>query len=134
MLTKAKIAVAAAIVASAGSMSLAKDGGLPAIDVQRLCRADMDALRTAFGNDTLQTMDSCVADEQAAREELVKNWASYPALAKAKCVRPQEYLPGYVEWQVCIEMTRDVLELRKQPTGDTTVGSARQSPAISSSP
>ena len=39
-----------------------------------------------------------MTDERDARDQLVKNWSRYPALAKEQCVKPQEYLPGYVEW------------------------------------
>jgi hypothetical protein len=60
-----------------------------------------------------QDLDSCIGDEQAARDQLTKDWANYPALAKSTCINPNEYLPGYVEWQACIEMTRDVITLRK---------------------
>jgi len=49
-----------------------------------------------------------------ARDQLVKDWASYPALAKSRCAKPQEYLPGYVEWLTCIEMTRDSLQILKE--------------------
>jgi hypothetical protein len=123
MLTKAKIAAAAAIVLSAASASVAKDAGPPAIDIEKLCRADIEALRAVFTTTEVQAMDACVADEQAARDQLSKSWASYPALARAQCVQPREYLPGYVEWQSCIEMTRDVLDLRKhQAPAASTVG------------
>jgi hypothetical protein len=123
MLTKAKAAIAAAVVLSAASASVAKDAGPPMIDIEKLCRADIDALRAVFTTSEVQAMDACIADEQAARDLLIMTWASYPALAKAQCVQPQEYLPGYVEWQSCIEMTRDVLELRKhQAPAASTVG------------
>jgi hypothetical protein len=75
-------------------------------------------------------MDTCVADERAAREQLLKSWATYPAGVKAACVQPQEYLPGYVEWQTCIEMTQSVLELRNRQEaapGTTGSGASRQS-------
>jgi hypothetical protein len=123
MLSKAKTAIAAAIVLSAASASVAKDVGAPMIDIEKLCRADIDALRAVFTTSEVQTIDACIADEQAARDQLIKNWASYPALAKARCVQPREYLPSYVEWQSCIEMTRDVLDLRKHPApAASTVG------------
>jgi hypothetical protein len=123
MLTKAKAAIAVAIVLSAASASVAKDSGPPMIDIERLCRADIDALRTVFTTSEVQAMGACLADEQAARDQLTKNWTSYPAHAKAQCVQPREYLPGYVEWQSCIEMTRDVLDVRKhQAPAAGTVG------------
>jgi hypothetical protein len=111
------------IVSVAASASVAKDAGPPTIDIEKLCRADIDALRAVFTASEVQAMDACVADEQAARNLLIKNWASYPALAKSQCVQPHEYLPGYVEWQSCLEMTRDVLDLRQQQApAASTVG------------
>jgi hypothetical protein len=65
-------------------------------------------------------MDVCLSDEEEARKQLVKEWASYPALARSQCVKTAEYLPGYVEWLSCIQMTRDVLQLRKQEGPDAS--------------
>jgi hypothetical protein len=129
-LTKAKTAAAVAMVLSAASISLARESGPPTIDIEKLCRGDMDAMREVFAAGDLQGMDTCVTDERAAREQLFKNWAIYPASAEAACVRPQEYLPSYVEWQTCIEMTQAVLELRKRQEaapGTTWSGASRQS-------
>jgi hypothetical protein len=129
-LTKAKTAVAVAMVLSAASISLARDSGPPTIDIEKLCRGDVDATREVFTGGDLQGMETCVADERSAREQLFKNWVTYPASVKAACVQPQEYLPGYVEWQTCIEMTQAVLKLRKrQEAAPSTAGSgaSRQS-------
>jgi hypothetical protein len=96
------------------------------------------------GNDNQDNFSTCMSDEQTAREQLVKNWATYPALAKEQCVQPMEYLPGYVEWQACLEMTRDVIDLRKQqaasagasayatgqPPGRSTHSQARECPIV----
>jgi hypothetical protein len=63
-----------------------------------------------------------VSDEQAARDQLQKDWASFPASDKARCIQPKEYLPSYVEWLTCLEMTRDVRAMRKgQPDTSTSV-------------
>jgi hypothetical protein len=130
MLTNSKIAlVAAATILGTTFSSLAKDSGPPNIDIQKTCRESSSALSGLTGNDTQDSVGTCMNDEQTAREQLVKNWATYPALAKAQCVQPMEYLPGYVEWQACLEMTRDVLNLRKQqavPAAHSS-GASRQS-------
>jgi hypothetical protein len=129
-LTKARTVAAVAMVLSAASISLARDSGPPTIDIEKLCRGNLDAIREIFTAGDLQGMDTCVADERAAREQLFKNWATYPGSAKAACVQPQEYLPSYVEWQTCIEMTQAVFELRKrQEAAPSTTGSgaSRQS-------
>jgi hypothetical protein len=116
MLTKSKIALATAaiIILGAASPSLAKDSGPPNINIQKTCRESSSALIGLTGNDRQDSFSACMSDEQAARDQLVKDWATYPALAKAQCVQPKEFLPGYVEWQSCLEMTRDVLNLRKE--------------------
>ena len=128
MLSKAITAMAAAaIVFSAASTSVAKDGGPPTIDIQRTCRENVNALSTVLGGQIGQDMDVCLMDEQGARDQIVKDWANYPAIAKARCVQPKEYLPGYVEWQACLELTRDMLKLRKE-NAPSTSGSTTGSP------
>jgi hypothetical protein len=115
MLTKSTIALTFALgAASIASAPLAKDSGVPTIDIDRSCQASATALGSIYNGDTKDAVNVCMMDEQGARDELAKNWDSYPALAKARCVQTREYLPGYVEWLACIEMTRDVIQLRKQ--------------------
>ena len=123
MLTKSKIALTAAIVLGAASACLAKDNGPPNIDLQKTCRESSNALTGLTGNDAQDSFNTCMDDEKMAREQLVKNWATYPALAKARCVQQKEFLPGYVEWQSCIEMTRDVIKLRKEQAVSTPASS-----------
>jgi hypothetical protein len=129
-LAKARTVVAVAMVLSAASISLARDSGPPTIDIEKLCRGSLDAMREVFTAGDLQGVDTCVTDERAAREQLFKNWATYPASAEATCVKQHEYLPSYVEWQTCIEMTQAVLELRKgqeAAPSTTGLGASRQS-------
>ena len=130
MLTKSKIALTAAIILGAASAALAKDGGPPNIDIQKTCRESANALIGLFGNDS-DNFKTCMNDEQTAREQLVKDWATYPALAKARCIQPKEFLPGYVEWQSCIEMTRDVINLRKEQATSAAASSNASSKSSS---
>ena len=115
MLTKSKLVLATAviIILSAVSPSLAQNSGPPTIDIQKTCRESSSALVGLTGNSTQDAVSSCMSDEQAAHDQLVKDWATYPALAKTLCIQPKEYLPGYVEWQSCIEITTDVIKMRK---------------------
>ena len=126
MLTTSITAVAAAvIVLGAASTSLARDGGgPPTIDIQKTCRENVSALGTMLGGEINQDLQVCLMDEQAAGDQLVKDWATYPAIAKERCVQPKEYLPGYLEWQTCLEMTRDVLKMRKENAPGTSGSSA----------
>src|SRR5450631_849604 len=79
--------------------------GVPKIDVKKTCRN----AATVTGTLTQQAIDACIADEQGARDELVKNWAQFSAAAKAHCVHmSMDYLPSYVEVLTCASMARDV--------------------------
>ena len=137
--------VAAAIIvlgaASASPANVRGGGGPPTVDVQKACRENIAALGTLLGSDIEQTINVCLMDEQAARDQIVKDWATYPAIAKARCVQPNEYLPGYVEWQTCLEMTKDVVKMRqdreKNGSASTTIGQSskhRVAPATSDCP
>jgi hypothetical protein len=112
MMTKLKIALTVAVILGAASAALAKDSGPPNIDIQKTCRESSNSLSGLTGNDK-QDFDVCINDEQAAREQLARDWANYPAPAKSACLKPKEFLPSYVEWQSCIEMTRDVIKMRR---------------------
>lgn len=128
MLTKSATALAAAaIVVGVVAASPAKDSGPPTVDIQQTCRENVNALGTVLGGEIRQDMNVCMSDEHDARDQLVKNWATYPALARQQCVKPQEYLPGYVEWLACIEMTKDSLQSRKEQSSASTSGISRRS-------
>jgi hypothetical protein len=143
MMTRPKIALTAAIILCAASAALAKDSGPPSIDIQRTCRESSSAL-LGLTADPKQDLDSCISDEQAARDQLTKDWANYSAFAKSACIKPNEYLPGYVEWQSCMEMTRDVVKMRQdqaaaapadshassQSSGPRTGSKSRECPVV----
>jgi hypothetical protein len=119
--TKSKIIILAATTLVAVSTALAKDGSLPKLNVENGCRASEKALAAAIGAAS-DTLGSCMTDENDARKQLEKDWATYPASDKARCTQPKEYTPGYVEWLTCIEMERDVRALRKgQPAVSTSI-------------
>jgi hypothetical protein len=78
MPTEFKIIISAAIVLAAASTAFAKDGGLPKLNTEQGCRASEKAMATATGT-TSDTLGSCANDENDARKQLEKNWATYPA-------------------------------------------------------
>jgi hypothetical protein len=121
VIASSKIAISVAVILAAASTALAKDGGLPKLDIEYACRASEKAV-AAIVSVATDIFGSCKADEEAARDELQKNWATFPASDKARCIQPKEYLPSYVEWLTCLEMVRDVKALRKgQPGPASTV-------------
>ena len=109
---KSRIAISAAILLAAGTTARARDGGPPKLDIEFGCRASQKALS---GSATFDVFGACKNDEADARAQLEKNWASYPAADKARCIHPKEFLPGYVEWLTCLDIARDVKAMRKGP-------------------
>ena len=53
-------------------------------------------------------------DEQEARDQLLKNWVAYPPSDRALCMRAADYLPSYVEWITCAEMSKDLRRIRNE--------------------
>jgi hypothetical protein len=47
--------------------------------------------------------------EQRTREQLNKNWSTFPAADRIKCVKTQTFSPTYSELATCLEMKRDIV-------------------------
>jgi hypothetical protein len=109
-----KAVLPALLVIGAMSPCLAQRANLPKIDLQQLCRENDRIVREVFSDIAQDAVQNCVMGEQEARDQILKDWSTFPAVAKSQCVRPSEYLPSYVEWQACLEMTRDVMNSRKE--------------------
>ncbi len=116
MIAKSKFFVGAIVILTAGSAALAKGGGLPKLDIEKACHASEQAVAAVI-TVTSDMFSACVSDEKEARDQLDKNWATYPAVGKTRCIQPKEYMPGYVEWLTCLEMDRDVKTMRKEQPG-----------------
>ena len=64
--------------------------------------------------------DACMDTERGAREQIIKEWDTFSATDRSRCVQAKSYLPSYVEWFTCLEMERDVRKLKQPPSA--TVG------------
>jgi hypothetical protein len=91
----------------------AASNGVPTVDIAITCRTSEKALIAIFGASYQQTFDSCMTSENDARAQIVKNWSSFPAGARQRCVNTTGYMPSYVEWLTCLEMEKQVNEVRK---------------------
>ena len=129
---KMKVMLAVVAFLGAAPAASAKDSGLPKIDIGKTCRSNTKALGTSLGGEVNSTFKTCVEDEKTALQRIKKDWAGYPASAKTQCLHPTEYLPGYVEWQVCLEMTRDVRKKPPEPSAGNA-GNATSSMTVGSS-
>jgi hypothetical protein len=99
----------------AGSLLLATDG-VPTFNVESFCRAV--ATRAAPVGDA----DICLRQEREARDQLVKQWAQFPAPDRAYC-QELHTVGGdstYTKLLTCLELQRDARNLREKERG--TVG------------
>jgi hypothetical protein len=106
------IGIPLAALAAAPYLLVASTGSLPTIDVKSLCLRGATVLSQGSVVDTAR---ACEQDEMAARDQMLKDWATYSASDKGFCIQPSSYLPSYVEWLTCLETSRDVANMRKQP-------------------
>jgi hypothetical protein len=79
---------------------------VPKLDVGPTCREESAAIQS--------DAQSCMKDEQDAREQLVKQWTQFHSADKSTCVGLTETggSSSYVELLTCLEMSSDA---RKSP-------------------
>jgi hypothetical protein len=101
------------LIAAFPNVASAASAGVPTVDIGTTCRESEKAIASIFGPGIQQTFDSCMKQEKDAREQIVKNWRSYPAGGRQRCVNTTGYMPSYVEWLTCLEMEQSVDVLRR---------------------
>lgn len=112
--TKARFLAASlfCLIAASPDFASAASAGVPIIDIATTCRESEKAITSMFGPGSQNTFDNCMKLENDARAEIDKNWRSYPAGGRQRCVNPTVYMPSYVEWLTCLEMEQHVEALR----------------------
>ena len=97
----------------------------PEVDIAQTCRSAAGAMVQMAGSGRSQNDDvnQCLGSEQKAREQIVKDWVTFSVADKTQCVQTKVYLPSYIEWQTCLEMERDVRQLRRNQPAPATIQS-----------
>jgi len=98
--------------------------GVPSWDLTPSCRA----AGSIGGSDATpdERKKICLATEQRTREELDKNWSTFPADDRIGCVKSLTFSPSYTELATCLEMRRDVRNLRGDAKPADTIPSQRK--------
>jgi hypothetical protein len=83
---------------------------VPKLNFTPSCRASADGILGVK-----QDIDSCIQSENAARDELAKQWSSFPAADRASCTHLVTMAGGgtYTELITCLEMKREAAKLPK---------------------
>jgi hypothetical protein len=96
---------------------IAAADGIPKLDVTASCKGAAESGYIATTQDRLQ---SCIDSEHRTRDQLGKDWASFPAAARTFCVSSiAGFEPTYTELATCLEMKRDLANT-KPAEADTT--------------
>jgi len=99
---------------------IAAGTGVPLINIDKNCREGVKDIVAIFGSNTKASVENCVRSEQEARQQIIKNWAKYPAADKRICVNTADYNASYVQWLTCLEMEAFVrVSRRSTPKGKT---------------
>jgi hypothetical protein len=77
----------------------------PSWDVTTSCRGAADA---GYMQDAKVNLKRCLDSEQRTREALSKDWSTFPAADRIKCVKTQTFSQTYSELATCLEMQRDI--------------------------
>jgi hypothetical protein len=89
---------------------------IPTINIDKTCRAAAGVTESLLGGDrsTERDLKMCLESEHKAREQIIKDHATYSSADKKQCIRSDVYLPSYVEWVTCLEMEKKVRDLRQE--------------------
>ena len=91
---------------------------VPKLNVEQGCRAAASA-----GAGALTTVETCMKEEQNARDELAKSWASFSAIDRQQCVAEVSgFEPSYVELLECVTIARDARKLDKEEAAKSLQG------------
>jgi len=89
---------------------------VPKLDFTPSCRASADGILGLK-----QDIETCIQSENAARDEVAKQWGSFPAADRASCSRLTTMSGGrgtYTELITCLEMKRESAKLPKEDGGN----------------
>jgi len=95
-------AVFISVLTGTSQLSVAATDAVPKFDIERNCRTVLSG-----GSSTGETMATCKADEERARDELIPRWSVFSQADKKLCIQETQIddTPSYVELETCLEMT-----------------------------
>ena len=105
-----------AIVSMATTASEAQTDTVTVLDVTKICRGIASQSTDPMANNyPMVSFEQCMQDEKEDRQQLVKEWSSFSSEDKRHCVTLAKTgdEPSYTELITCLEMARDVRELRQ---------------------
>jgi hypothetical protein len=107
------IVISGAVVLMTATAALSKDDAVPKIDLEKQCTKAQRVTDSLTATKNPGSFDSCIKNEQSARDKLIERWATIPASDKALCIHSTQFSPSYFEWLGCID-TRDYVRKQRE--------------------
>ena len=107
---------------------------VPTLNVQQVCQGIAQQGGVTFHDPQIaQETKDCLDSEKAIRDELVKQWSSFSPSDRISCVNEAKMGgdSSYTELLTCLEMARDVRNLREEADKPPT---AKPKPAVTPKP
>jgi len=105
------------VLALGASLMLPVAESVPNLNVEQVCEGIAQQGGVTFHDPAIaQEKKNCVETEQAVRDQLAKQWSDFSGSDKTHCVN-ESRMGGdssYTELLTCLEMARDVRNLREQ--------------------
>jgi hypothetical protein len=93
---------------------------VPVLNIEPVCQGIAQQGGSSFhDSEVTKEKQDCLESERQVREDLVKQWSSFPASDKSACIR-EATMGGdssYTELLTCLEMARDVRNLPNERSG-----------------
>jgi len=114
------------------SLMLPVAESVPSLNVEQVCEGIAQQGGVTFHDPAIaQEKKNCIETEQAVRDQLAKQWSNFSASDKTHCVN-ESRMGGdssYTELLTCLEMARDVRNLREQYEHGTPSAAQSAKPA-----
>ena len=102
---------------------VAAGDGVPNLNVTPSCKG---AAQAGYIATTEERLKSCIDSEQRTREQLDKNWSSFPVSDRVWCISSiMGFAPTYSELATCLEMKRDLANTKPGEAGSPGRGMRR---------
>jgi hypothetical protein len=115
MILPTALAIGAALVTQAAGSEQ-----VPRLNVEEVCTGIAKQGGVTFRDPAIaEEKKNCIESELAIRQQLIKQWGSFSAADKTHCVN-ESIMGGqssYTELITCLEMARDVREMRREQEG-----------------
>jgi hypothetical protein len=113
------------VAVATGMLTSARSDEYPVLNVTPLCHGitDQSDLQEGFRS---VSFDECMKAEQADREAMIKEWSKFSSDDKKHCIA-EATMGGessYTELITCLEMARDVRQLKTEPANSAPTQTA----------